>query len=148
MNFAEIKHWDDAARKNFAYLADGPKDLWRSHADDVLANKSWQDDCDGLAMTVLDLCVRAGLPMEDAFRLAVYASSDGSGHMAGGIYDDELSIWVVGDTFKAAYPAAWMLHKPNVYNRLSERRIDPITGKDISQWRGGAPWIVKGASAK
>lgn len=127
----EIISWDAKARQNFTYQADPPgEDTWRSHAADVLSGKPWSDDCDGLAETVLDLCIRAGLPITCAFRLVVRASSDGSGHMVGCIFDVVGSIWIVGDTFVPfPYPAAQMRHTPDIYNRLSEQA-----------WRAGAPW--------
>lgn len=127
----EIIGWDARARAQFTYQADPQgEDTWRSHFADVIANRPWSDDCDGLAETVLDLCVRAGLPVSCAFRLVVEASSDGSGHMVGCVIDVVGNMWIVGDTFVPhPYPAAAMLHKPDIYNRLSEQA-----------WRGGAPW--------
>lgn len=130
MKYADIFRWDARARAGFTYQEDPLAfDNWRTHALDVLNGKPWADDCDGLAMTVLDLCIRDGLPMEDAFRLAVRAASDGSGHMVGCVYDDDLNIWIVGDTFEAPYMADFMRHKPNIYNRMSEQ-----------EWRAGVPW--------
>lgn len=127
----EIITWDRRARAQWTYISDpADKDIWRSHADDVLANRPWGDDCDGLAETVLDLCCRAGLARACAYRLVVKASSDGSGHMVGCVIDVVGRMWIVGDTFVPnPYPAEAMRHRADIYNRLSEQA-----------WRGGAPW--------
>lgn len=132
MSPAEIQKHDQEARRGFTYKADGKIDEWLSHADDVKTGKPYQDDCDGLASTAVDLCCRAGLPEDRAFRLAVAASSDGSGHMVAAVMDDAGHFWVIGDTFRSAYAAERMLHKPIEYRRLSE-----------SAWREGAPWSVQ-----
>jgi predicted transglutaminase-like cysteine proteinase len=130
MLLVEVERWDGRARWNFTYEADGAIDNWLSHADEVLRDVPWKDDCDGLASTVIDLCCRAGLKEENAFRLAVFASSDGSGHMVGCVITDDGRIWIVGDTFvNEPYLAQNMRHKPHIYRRLSE-----------SVWREGALW--------
>lgn len=132
----EIRHCDSVARRRFTYREDGKIDEWRSHADEALAGEPYADDCDGLASTAIDLCCRAGLPEADAYRLAVFASSDGSGHMVACATDDDGRMWIIGDTFRSAYRAEQIQHKSNIYRRLSE-----------SPWRGGFPWTLK-SSAK
>lgn len=133
MKAVDIARWDARTRRSFSYVADKDGDTWRSHAAEVLADEPWADDCDGLAETCLDLCCRTGLKTEDAYRLAVFASSDGSGHMVGCAKDDDGQLWIVGDTFSdKPYLASHMRHRPNVYNRLAE---------DI--WREGAPWRLE-----
>src|ERR1700744_2773085 len=99
MRATEIFHWEQEARAEFSYTPDAGPDVWLSHADDVLAARPWEDDCDGLASTVLDLCNRAGLDKSDAYRLRVYASNGSGGHMVGAVKDTANQFWIVGDTF-------------------------------------------------
>lgn len=132
MRATEIFHWEQEARGEFSYTPDQGPDVWLSHADDVLAAHPWEDDCDGLASTVLDLCNRAGLDKSDAYRLRVYASNGSGGHMVGAVKDTANQFWIVGDTFAVApYPAEQLQHRPIDYNRLSE-----------TPWRGGLPWAL------
>jgi len=129
----EIKHWDSKARSGFVYVPDPGTDTWRSHADDVLANRSWQGDCDDLVSTVLDLLGRAGVPLDHRYRLEVASRHSGQiNHLVGAVVADDGGFWIVGDTFGAAYPAADMRHTAYEYSRLSE-------GKIVRQ---GAPWVT------
>lgn len=125
-----IKTHDRDARRNFTYRAE-PGDSWRSHAEDVRAARKWAGDCDDLASTALDLMGIAGLALEDRYRLVV--KSVNGYHMVGCAVDAEGQFWIVGDTFRACYPASLMAHKPVEYNRLSEAGADPV-------WREGIPW--------
>lgn len=136
MQIIEINKWDALARAGFTYQADGAAtpeaNRWRSYADDAIAGRPWAGNCDALGSTVLDLCTRAGIPLQDAYRLCVYASSDGSGHFVGCCSDQIGKMWIVGDTFRdAPYPVVEMHHKPDIYNRLSEQ-----------VWRKGVPWTM------
>ena len=139
MDAAKIHEIELQARARFTYFPDPvDRDYWRSHGDEVLANKDWKDDCDGLASTILDLLGRAGMPLEDRYRLLVDSDHDGKpDHMIGACVDDAGDVWIVGDTFNhAPYHAASMLHGPYEYNRLSEAGAKPV-------WRGGVPWSEK-----
>lgn len=123
---------DTMARRRFSYRADPRgQDIWRSHADAVLAGSAWSGDCDDLASTVLDLLGREGFSLEDRFRLLV-----GSGfsakidHMVAAALSGG-RLLIIGDTFGPAYPIREMKHRPILYQRMSEAR-DGI-------WREGAP---------
>lgn len=131
---AEVRYWDLLARRVFIYTPDGNIDEWRSHADEALRGETIRDDCDGLASTVVDLCFRAGCPEDMLNRLAVKASSDGSGHMVAGIETEDAGFIIAGDTFRAPYPAAEIRHKPIMYRKLSE----PV-------WRDGFPFTILSA---
>lgn len=137
MRAEEIRTWDMKAHAQFDYVDDGAVDTWRSHADEVLAGKEWQGDCDDLAHTALDLMARAGAPLTSLCRLTVYASSNAAGHMVGAALDDDGKWWIVGDTYAAEpYAGTAMLHTPKDFNRLSEAGpgfLDPV-------WRVGVPW--------
>jgi hypothetical protein len=130
----EARHWDSLARRVFIYTPDGAIDEWRSHAYEALNGQTIRDDCDGLASTVVHLCFKAGANLTDLYRLAVFASSDRSGHMVGCINTSDAGLLIIGDTFRSPYPAARMLHKPNIYRRLTS-----------PDWQGGVPWILEDA---
>lgn len=139
MNIFEIDAADGQARGKFTYKPDGATDNWRSHADEVLAGTPWEGDCDDLASTVLDLCGRQGVPLEDRYRLLV-SSTGGKlpDHMVGCVRGSDGAFRLVGDTFRAAYDVTSMAHKGIVYNRLSEN--PPHVAETI--WREGVPWKV------
>lgn len=133
----DVAAQETLARAQFTYVPDPGPDLWVDHSDDVLAGRAWQDDCDGLGETVVSLCVLAGLPKVNAFRLFVF-DVNGAGHFVGCVQCDNQSWWVVGDTWAdAPYPAAQMPHKPKDYNRMSE--AGPGGGPI---WRSGVPWLA------
>jgi hypothetical protein len=136
------------ARRGYSYQRDGETDIWLSHYDDVVADRLWSDDCDGLAETVLDLIARRGYPLSLLYRLAVFAPN-GEGHMAGAGVDDAGRVWILGDTFGTGpYRAENVRHTPKIYNRLDETwGRDPKTGKPISKWRKGFPWQLVDAKA-
>jgi hypothetical protein len=142
MRLTELTNWDALARAHFTYQADGAIDEWLSHADEALAGKPWFDDCDGLASTYLDLCTRAGLPLQDAYQMAVIAPN-GQGHMVACTKASEGRLWIGGDTFAPIYAAERMRHKPQIYHRLSEFTIDPVSKQIKQTWRKGAPWILQ-----
>lgn len=130
----DLAEWEMKARANYSYIPDAVgSDVWTDHSADVEAGIPWQDDCDGLAETVASLCVIAGLAKKNAYRLFV-TDINGVGHMVSGIQCDDLSWWVVGDTwFGAPYPANQMPHTPHDYNCMAEVVPIPI-------WRLGVPW--------
>lgn len=133
MRISEIKHWDLRARERFTYLAD-VGDTWRSHADEVLRGEAWRGDCDDLASTVLDLLGRAGLPLDQQYRLEVDSKGgDQVDHLIACALDGGGELWVVGDTFGVAYRAGDMMHAPVQYQRMSE----------FPTVRLGAPWSAK-----
>lgn len=133
MRASEIKHWDARARERFGYLAD-VGDTWRSHADAVLRGEAWSGDCDDLASTALDLLGRAGLALDQQYRLEV-DSKGGSqvNHLVACVVDDAGGLWIVGDTFGVAYRAGGMMHAPIQYQHMSE----------LPTVRLGAPWTAK-----
>lgn len=51
-------------------------------------------------------------------------------HMIGATWDDAGLAWIVGDTFKACYPARDCLHRPVEYQSLDATYVT----------RRGAPW--------
>lgn len=132
MDTRDIRAADLSARAKFTYLPDPPgRDTWRSHADDVLAGRPWQGDCDDLASTVLDLMFREGELLANLYRLRV--SSQGTetvDHMIACTWDYRGTAWIVGDTFGEAYPAKVCRHRALSYQSLD----------DLSTWREGAPW--------
>jgi hypothetical protein len=140
MNEADISRIDAAARQGFGYQPDpSDRDEWRSHADDVLAGRTWFGDCDDLASTVLDLAGREGLPLSSRFRLMV-TSPGGKppyDHMLGAIMDETGAYWTAGDTFGPASPAAQCPHRAFCYHRMDEWTAD---GEPV--WRTGFPWAV------
>lgn len=130
MNHLRIQDIDATARANFTYLADPQgADTWRSYADQARAAVPWEGDCDDLVSTVLDLLGRAGLPLEQRFRLVVRPSGSPDQHMIGMAVDDGGQFWIVGDTEGPIYPADACTYAADVYQRLSERF-----------WRAGFPW--------
>lgn len=132
MDAERIRAVDLSARARFVYTPDpADRDTWRSHADDVLAGRVWEDDCDGLASTVLDLLARAGVALPALYRLVVDSSGCGrADHMIACAWDAAGACWIIGDTFGEAYPAKDCRHRPLQYQRMD----DAIT------WRDGAPW--------
>lgn len=132
MKAAELAQVDTRARAKFTYVADVQMDRWRSHADDVERGAAWEGDCDDLASTVLDLLGRAGLDLEDRYRLTVSVGRNGVvDHMVTAARDDDGRFWILGDTFAGSYRAEDMRHEPISYNHLTEKA-----------WRQGAPWAV------
>jgi hypothetical protein len=136
--------WDAEARTRWTYKADPVDyDNWRSHAFDVIAGRAWEDDCDGLAFTVLDLVGDSrsptGAPMTDRYMVIVASDPSKSralDHMIGAVIDDAGGMWIVGDTAGPAYRAEECTYGPGLYWRLSDR--NPDTGKP--QYHGGFPW--------
>lgn len=123
---------DRMARAGFTYTPDDGPDRWRSHYDDVLAGRDYEDDCDGLGSTFLDLLHRHfGMALEDLYQLVVDSKGKGPDHFVGCAYSDN-DFHIGGDTFyPAVYRASVMQHKPVKYRRLSEP-------PDL--WREGAPF--------
>jgi hypothetical protein len=122
---------DAQARAGFTYLADPVgDDRWRSHADEALAGRPWSGDCDDLASTALDLLFRAGASLSNLYRLEVDAGSGRIDHMIACTWDDAGLAWIVGDTFKAAYPAGQCPHRPVQYQSLDATAVT----------HQGAPW--------
>jgi hypothetical protein len=95
--------WDYAARRKFTYKLDSDQykaiDDWRSHADEVLTNKSWSDDCDGLAETIVDLMIRDGYPPEMIYRVMVKSPGAKEVDHFIAIVHSPSGWYVVGDTF-------------------------------------------------
>ena len=134
MTEEELKHWDARAREKFTYREDQGVDTWRSHAAEVLAGTPWSGDCDDLTATVNDLLSRAGCPLDQLYRLLVSTTrTETVDHTVACAVDDHGGFWVLGDTFRPAYPAAGMPHRGITYNRLSEAAPKVI-------WRDGTPW--------
>lgn len=139
MNAERIAYWDAKAREGYTYVSDGAVDVWRDHSADVLAGQAWQDDCDGLAETVIALCVLDGAALKDCFRLVVMASDGSGGHMVGAMRDDAKDWEVVGDTFfPGTYTAGSMQHTPKDYNCVAEAG----PGR-LPIWRTGVPWLAE-----
>lgn len=137
MDALKIAQVDAEARKRFSYISDGSIDTWRSHADEVLADKRWHGDCDDLASTVLDMLARLGVPLEDRFRLMVSATGTKIvDHMVGCVRAEDGSFLIVGDTFRPSYNCTQIKHRGIVYNRLNEN--PPHVEETI--WREGFPW--------
>lgn len=133
MDAEAIQRWDALARSNWTYyeVPDGVTRLWRSFADDARAGKPWRGDCADLASTVLDLLARAGTPTSNLYRLEVDSSACGHvDHMIGATWDDAGLAWIVGDTFRPAYPAEQCPHRVIEYQRLDATYVT----------RQGAPW--------
>lgn len=125
---------DALARKGFTYLADPPgRDTWRSHYDDALAGHPWEDDCDGLGSTTLDLLGRHfGMDLGDLYAMEVSSAKNGMADHYVGCAREDGRFYIVGDTyFPAAYRAEGMLHQPIRYRCLSE---------PPELWRQGAPF--------
>ncbi len=120
MNADQIKQIDAQARHRFTYLADAV-DEWRSHADDVKANRQWEGDCDDLASTTLDLLSQNGMSPENMYRVMV-SSTGGTiiDHMIGYARDDPGVLWVVGDTFGASYKVSDMSHVEIQYSPCTD----------------------------
>lgn len=131
----EVRHLDSLARRVFTYTPDGKIDEWRSHSYEALNALPIYDDCDGLASTVVELCFKGGAPLKDLYRIACHASSDGSGHMVGCIETKDAGFLIIGDTFRAPYPAAQIQHKPNIYRRLTS-----------PDWQEGFPFTITRAA--
>jgi hypothetical protein len=135
MDAEEVGKIDLQARRRFTYLSE-TGDTWRSHADDALVGKAWHADCDDLASTVLDLLGRAGVNLQDRYRLVVASKGKKPDHMVACVRLGDGCFRIVGDTFGPDYPAAVMKHRGVFYNRLSENSPEPI-------WRKGVPWTIK-----
>lgn len=139
MNITDITKADKDARSRYTYKADPANDdNWRSHADEVLHHVAWEGDCDDLASTVLDLLDRAGMKLEDQYRLIVWATGH-VGHMVACVFDDDGTPWIVGDTYVAyPYTAVNMPHIPNLYQKMTEVVPDDI-------WHKNVPWTLDNA---
>lgn len=133
----EVRHWDSLARRVFVYTPDGKIDEWRSHPYEALNGLPIRDDCDGLASTVVHLCFKDGAKLTDLYRIACFASSDGSGHMVGCIETSDEGFLIIGDTFRSPYKAAQIKHKPNIYRRLTS-----------PDWQEGFPFEIVDAGGE
>lgn len=127
----QVRHLDSLARRVFIYTPDGKIDEWRSHSYEALNGLTIRDDCDGLASTVVELCFKSGARLSELYRLAVFASSDGSGHMVGCVETSDEGFLIVGDTFRSPYSATQIQHKPNIYRRLTS-----------PDWQEGFPFEI------
>jgi hypothetical protein len=136
MFLSDLKKIDAECRRRFTYVVtDFELYHWRSHGDEVLQGKSWEDCCSGLTSTVLDLVTRTGEPLENCCRLLVGLNTKRSpDHMVGAVLTEQ-GWWVVGDTTPLPpYKASSMRHHTFFYNLLSEAGLDPV-------WRTGVPWL-------
>lgn len=134
MRARALQDADGRARQRFTYQPDpAPRDLWRSRAEQVLADADWQGDCDDLASTVLDLLARDGVALGRLYRLIVSTRrNDVPDHMTACAWDDRGVCWIIGDTYGPAYPAKACPHQLISYQRMDE----------IGIWRDGAPWVL------
>lgn len=138
MNADQIMALDAQARQGWTYLADPVNDdNWRSHADDVLAGRPWQGDCDDLASTVLDLAGRQGVPLASRYRLEVVSPGGvpPCDHMIAAMVDDAGQFYTVGDTFGVAAPASACPHTAYRYQRMDDW---DSAGQPV--FRAGFPW--------
>jgi hypothetical protein len=123
-NIQKLVKWDSAAREHYTYEYDKIQykkaEDWRSHADEVLAGKKWKDDCDGLAMTVIDLLCRDNYDPELLYRAMVDSTGGKNIDHFIGIASDGSRWFVVGDTFGPAYPIAQMKHKLLAVSKVAD----------------------------
>lgn len=106
-----ITREDTRARVMWRGKDDPPDhDEWRSSANSVLVDHAFADDCDGLAMTTIDLLTRNNYPIGDLF-LVLVSTTGGqfSDHMVGAARGADGRLWVVGDAMApGAYPLSEM----------------------------------------
>lgn len=107
MSLDIINRVDDLVKKYFIYKSEA-KDEWNSYAKEILeaeATKKYlriSDDCDGWAMTAIDLAAHYGVPLNKMGRVVCWAdvgqNRPREGHMAA-IYNDNGVYYYFGDTF-------------------------------------------------
>lgn len=131
-----VRHFDALARSRWSYKADPPgNDNWRSHADDVLAGRHWEGDCDDLASTALDLMMRGvpGIPQDKLFRMCVKTRQCPAGvpfdHMVAGCLVRPGALVLFGDTFG----------DPQFYAHSTHRVIRYASVAEGVVWRNGHP---------
>lgn len=107
---ARIVEIDQQVRTRFHYRQPATHPLW-AFEDQVIADQPWEGNCVNLAMTTLGLIRRAGSPPGTLQALLVRDAQYGGQHAVGVATDDLGRKWVVGDTFRPAYPLSVMRHK-------------------------------------
>ncbi len=123
----KLKNADRLARSKFRYVSE-TRDQWRSHAEAVLAGRSWTGDCDDLASTTAELAVRENIPLKDIWFVAVSSNRDGKvDHLIGVARASTGALWVIGDTFAPAYKLVDIPHQIVSVHNLTWR---------LSDWRG------------
>lgn len=122
----KLVKWDAAARKKFTGVDDKVQykvtDDWRSHAAEVLAGLPWQDDCDGLAETTIDLLIRDGYPPEYIYRVMVASDlhhKDTVDHFVSVVFDG-YKWYVIGDTLEPMYQFKEMQWIPLFYSKVPD----------------------------
>ena len=92
--------------QNFDYVHDqeqfGITEHWTSHADAVLSNRDFQDDCDGFALTCAELLIKQDLA-RDRVSLIVCRDETGQMHLVCGV-DADYTTWVLDNRFDHVYP--------------------------------------------
>jgi hypothetical protein len=103
---------DSRARIMWTGKTDPAQDEWHSSADVVLVDHEFADDCDGLAMTTVDLLQRNNYPVADLFLMLVSVSGKGVDHMVGAAKGADGKLWIVGDAMtQGIYPMDQMKWK-------------------------------------
>lgn len=115
---------DKKVKEQFTYKTEDG-DSWKTSAKEVLNGEHFQDDCDGLAYTCLDLASAAGVDTHRLLRMMVsspISKTGGIDHMIGGYEDDKGNIWVFGDTFGPPKTLDSSGHKLKKWARLDSKK--------------------------
>lgn len=101
------------------------REHWTSHADEVEAGMHFNDDCDGFALTCIELCHRRGVPKQP-LRLILCNVVDAGWHLVGGI-DLEDGTWILDNRQRQIVPA----HELDTYSWVQTMRLS-TPGKWLS----------------
>lgn len=100
--FSKIKAVFDKTHRLFVWKADeevyGTPEHWTSHADAVEREELFFDDCDGFAMTVIELCIRMGIKPENC-RLALCWTETNEYHAVAIVHD-----WLLDNRMRTLRP--------------------------------------------
>lgn len=96
---------NNAIHNQFNYKKDGDDDLnsWSIGTEVLLADDTFEGDCEDLALTTIEVLIDTGIPREKLFKFLTRSGGNKTkvNHMVAGFEDKTGQIWIIGDTFNS-----------------------------------------------
>lgn len=91
--------------KLFLYVPDEinylKEEHWASHAEEVNQNKTFEDDCDGFALTCAELLIEAGVP-RDKVSVVYCVTETNEGHLVCGVETNNTTM-ILDNRYRKVY---------------------------------------------